>query len=217
MLQVGLTLLHIQVSHIFPLEFVLNSLALSRVEIITVEALYARDTNPVISLLAIEGVKALASSLQIIVSAQSNIYARQSALYGAWLCATCLGAVGMAFHHKLCNTLGGSFDMPHSETHTIILPHTLAYNAPKIPQVSKKLADVLPESNGDAIKGLNVLLGKLKVTKALKGYGLNEEDLNKAAKIVVSDPYWNPRVVEKGPIRELLRRAWAAEEARADL
>jgi alcohol dehydrogenase class IV len=182
-----------------------------------VEALYSRNTNPVISILAVEGVKALSSSLPTIVENPHDAAARRSALYGAWLCGTCLGAVGMALHHKLCHTLGGSFNMPHAETHTIILPHALAYNAPKVPEVMKKLADALPESGGDAITGLNVLLGKVKVSRALKDYGLKEDDIEKAAEIAVRNPYWNPRVVEKEPIMELLRRAWAGEPARADL
>ena len=183
----------------------------------TVEALYARNTNPIISLLAIEGIKALAAALPKIVESPSDIPSRQSALYGAWLCGTCLGAVGMSLHHKLCHTLGGSFNMPHAETHTIILPHALAYNAPAIPEVMKKLALALPGSDGNAIKGLNVLLERLKVKRGLKDFGLKEEDVDKAADIAVGNPYWNPRTIERGPIRELLRRAWAGEEARADL
>jgi len=107
--------------------------------------------------------------------------------------------------------------MPHAETHTIVLPHALAYNAPKIPGVMKQLADVLPESNGDAIHGLSMLLTKLKVKRALKEFGFKEDDVDKAADLAVANPYWNPREIEKGPIRELIRRAWAGEEARADL
>ncbi|KAE9366905.1 maleylacetate reductase [Stipitochalara longipes BDJ] len=182
-----------------------------------VEALYARNTNPIINLLALEGISALSTSLPDIVSDPSSLSARQKALYGAWLCGTCLGAVGMSLHHKLCHTLGGSFNMPHAETHTIILPHALAYNAPNIPEVMKKIAEVLPGSEGDAIKGLNLLLEKLRVKRGLKDFGFKEEDVDKAAEIAVSNPYWNPRPVEEKPIRELLRRAWAGEEARADL
>lgn len=107
--------------------------------------------------------------------------------------------------------------MPHAETHTIILPHALAYNAPAIPQVMKQLAEVLPGSEGDAIKGLNILLTKLGVKRGLKDFGFKEEDIDKAADIAVGNPYWNPRDIEKAPIRELIRRAWAGEEARADL
>jgi alcohol dehydrogenase class IV len=123
----------------------------------------------------------------------------------------------MALHHKLCHTLGGSFNMPHAETHTIILPHALAYNAPAVPAVMAKLADVLPESQGDAIRGLNILLMKLKVKRGLKEFGFKEEDIDRAADLAVANPYWNPREIQKAPIRELIRRAWAGEEARADL
>ncbi|RDL41765.1 Dehydroquinate synthase-like protein [Venustampulla echinocandica] len=182
-----------------------------------VEALYSRNANPIISLLAIEGIKQLSTSLPKIVTSPSDLVSRQSALYGAWLCGTCLGAVGMSLHHKLCHTLGGSFNMPHAETHTIILPHALAYNAPALPEVMKSLAGALPDSDGDAIVGLNRLLQSLKVKRGLKDLGFKEEQIDLAAQIAVGNPYWNPRPVEIGPIRELLRRAWAGEDARADL
>lgn len=106
--------------------------------------------------------------------------------------------------------------MPHSETHTIILPHVLVYNAPNIPKVMERLAKVLPRSGGNAIEGLNVLLRKIGVSRALKDYGLKEEDIDRAVSIAISNPYWNPRAVERKPLRELLRRAWAGEDERAD-
>ena len=201
--------LHPSVPHIKYSTWLIHPLA--------VEALYAQNRNPITSRLALEGIKALASSLPTIVSSSSDIPARQHALYGAWLSGICLGSVGMSLHHKLCHTLGGSFNMPHAETHTIILPHALAYNAPKIPDEMKKLAEVLPGSGGDAVAGLNVLLQRLQVKRGLKDFGFKEEDLDKAAEIAVEKPYWNPRPVEKEKIRELFRRAWAGEEARADL
>ncbi|PKS10909.1 hypothetical protein jhhlp_002667 [Lomentospora prolificans] len=182
-----------------------------------VEALYAQNTNPIINMFAQEGVKSLAAALPEIIKDPSAQAARSSALYGAWLCGVCLGNVGMSLHHKLCHTLGGSFNLPHAETHTIVLPHALSYNAPKVPQAMKKLAEVLPESDGDAVKGLNVLLDKLQVKRGLKELGMKEEDIDKAADIAVSKPYWNPREVEREAVRELIRRAWAGEPARADL
>lgn len=182
-----------------------------------VEALYARNTNPIINLLALEGIKALSSSLPELVSDPSSPSARSSALYGAWLCGICLGNVGMALHHKLCHTLGGSFNLPHAETHTIVLPHAIAYNAPAMPEVMAKLADALPGSEGDAIRGLNLLLERLGVKRGLKEFGMREEDVDKAVEIALGNPYWNVRAVEKGPLRETIRRCWAGEEARADL
>jgi maleylacetate reductase len=82
-----------------------------------VEALYARDRNPLVSLMALEGLAALVSALPRIVVEPGDRRAREDALYGAWLCGMCLGAVGMALHHKLCHTLGGTFDLPHAATH----------------------------------------------------------------------------------------------------
>jgi alcohol dehydrogenase class IV len=183
-----------------------------------VEALYATNANPVISLLALEGIRALATALPQIVADPMNSEARQLALYGAWLCGTCLGSVGMSLHHKLCHTLGGSFNLPHAQTHTIVLPHALAYNFPGLREdVQKRLGDAFPESNGDPVRGLNVLLEKLGVERALKAYGMKEEDIDKAADLAVANPYANPRKVVREEIREVIRRAWAGEPAKQDL
>lgn len=184
-----------------------------------VEALYAENTNPIVNLLAIEGIKSLATALPEIVGNPESPpkSARATALYGAWLCGTCLGNVGMSLHHKLCHALGGSFNLPHAQTHTVILPHALSYNAPEIPEVMDTLAKALPGSNGDAVQGLNVLLSGLKVERSLKAFGMREEDIDKATDIALSKPYYNPRKVERTAIRELIRRAWAGEDARADL
>ncbi|EMR64947.1 putative maleylacetate reductase protein [Eutypa lata UCREL1] len=158
-----------------------------------VEALYARNGNPIINLLAKEGIRALSLALPDLTKDPQSPNARSSALYG------------------------GSFNLPHSETHTIILPHALAYNAPKVPQAMAMLAEALPESDGNAVRGLNALLSKLNVPRALKDLGMKESDIQKAADIASSSSYWNPRELESDLIRELIRRAWAGEDARADL
>jgi alcohol dehydrogenase class IV len=181
-----------------------------------IEALYAKNTNPIISLLACEGVKALAESLPQIVSEPSSKPARERALYGAWLCGTCLGSTSMALHHKLCHTLGGSFGLKHAETHTVVLPHALSYNAPAIPELMTKLATLFPDSQGDALKGLDLLLGRLNAPRALKDLGMEERDIDIAADIAMSNEYPNPRNLEREPIRELIRRAWSGESARVE-
>ncbi|KZM22437.1 uncharacterized protein EKO05_0000093 [Ascochyta rabiei] len=182
-----------------------------------VEALYAPDTNPVIRLLAKEGIHALAKSLPVIVADGANLSARSTALYGAWLCGQCLGSTTMSLHHKLCHVLGGLFNLPHAETHTIMLPHTVAYNAPAIPEASRDMIDVLPGADGDCVRGLNKLIDGLGMGKALRDYGMKEEDVEKAADYALRNPYANPRPIVLEKIRELIRRAWAGEEARSDL
>lgn len=182
-----------------------------------VEALYAWNGNPIINLWAQEGIRAIATALPKLMADPQNKEARSSTLYGAWLCATCLGSAGMSLHHKLCHTLSGKFDLPHAETHTIILPHALAYNAPKVPKAMEILAQCIPESDGDAIHGLNVLLIKLGVKRGLRDLGMREEDVERAAETAVSKPYWNPRAIDRDTMRQLLQRAWAGDVARADI
>lgn len=183
-----------------------------------IEALYSPSGNPIITLLALECIRCLAIALPALQENPHDLTARTSAQYGAWLGGLCLGSVGMCLHHKLCHTLGGSFNMPHAETHTVVLPHAIAYNSTHIPpQVMASLATVLPESNGDAVAGLNALLHKLKVERSLRAFGFREADIETAAEIATSKSYPNPRPVERAPMIELIRRVWAGEPAKADL
>jgi maleylacetate reductase len=179
-----------------------------------VEALYARDRNPIISLMAEEGIAALARSLPRIVINGRDGDARADALYGAWLCGICLGTVGMALHHKLCHTLGGSFDLPHAQTHTIVLPHAVAYNTPAAPEAMAKVARALGVA--DAARGLFALSGRLGAKRALKDFGMPEDGIDRAADLAVENPYWNPRPIERDAIRRLIARAWAGEPPAAE-
>ncbi|UPK00990.1 maleylacetate reductase [Bradyrhizobium sp. 170] len=174
-----------------------------------VEALYARDRNPVISLMAQEGIGTLANALPIICDQPNDKTARTDALYGAWLCGICLGAVGMALHHKLCHTLGGSFSLPHAETHTVILPHALAYNAPAAPEAMTRIAAALGVP--DAALGLHDLALKLAAPASLREIGMPESGIDQAADLAVKNPYWNPRPIEREAIRELIARAWRGD------
>ncbi|OAP56586.1 hypothetical protein AYL99_08698 [Fonsecaea erecta] len=186
-----------------------------------VEALYARQANPITSHLAQEGIRALVTALPSIAVDPNALSARSLALYGAFLSGTCLGSVDMSLHHKICHVLGGNFNLPHGELHTLVLPHALAYNAPKISNVLRILADILPENKetgGDAIQSLNVFMAQLPIPRGgMQEFGMREEHIDVAAELVVSQPYWNPRQVEQEGVQELIRRVWAGEEARADL
>jgi maleylacetate reductase len=172
-----------------------------------VEALYACEANPVITLMAEEGIAALARALPVIVPSPKDREARSDALYGAWLCGICLGSVGMALHHKLCHTLGGTFDLPHSETHTAVLPHAVAYNAPAAPDAMRRVARAL--GVGEAAGGLYDLASKLGAKMALRDLGMPESGIDRAADLALQNPYFNPRPLERDAIRSVIRNAWA--------
>jgi maleylacetate reductase len=171
-----------------------------------VEALYSKDANPIISMIAEEGIRALAAGLPVVVKEPANLDARSNALYGAWLGGVSLGAVGMALHHKLCHTLGGSFNLPHAETHTVVLPHATAYTAPAAPQAMSRIAAALGTSS--ASQGLYDLAASLGAPTSLAALGLKADDLDKAADIAVQNPYYNPRPITREGIRALLEDAF---------
>ena len=171
-----------------------------------VEALYAENANPVISLMAEEGIRTLARSLPRIAADLGDLDARGDALYGAWLAGISLGAVGMALHHKLCHTLGGSFNLPHAETHTIVLPHAVAYNSEAAPEAMRRIARAL--GGKEPATGLYDLAAAIGAPLALKEIGLREQDLDQAAEIATRNPYYNPRPVSRDGIRRLLEDAF---------
>ena len=117
-----------------------------------------------------------------------------------------LGNVGMALHHKLCHTLGGSFNLPHAEVHTVVLPQAIAYNAPAIPEALARMGRALGSSTPAA--ALYDLARDNGAPYALRDIGMKAVDLDKAADIAASNPYWNPRPVERAAIRELLQNAF---------
>jgi alcohol dehydrogenase class IV len=171
-----------------------------------VEALYAKDGNPVTSMLAEQGIAALARALPLIAADPQHVEARTDALFGAWACGNCLGTVGMALHHKLCHALGGSFDLPHAQTHTVILPHAAAFNQGAAPKAMERVARALGADKAAA--GLFDLAASLGAPTSLKEIGMSESDLDKAADIATSAPYWNPRPVDREAIRALLDDAY---------
>ncbi|WBY01254.1 maleylacetate reductase [Ramlibacter tataouinensis] len=173
------------------------------------EGLYAADGNPVMDLMAQEGIRATAAALPLLANGTDDERrpARADALYGAWLCGTVLGSVVMGLHHKLCHTLGGSFDLPHAETHTVMLPHTLAYNASHAPQALARIAGALgaPGNAPEAIFRLQQATG---APTSLRELGMPESGLDRVAELAVQTPYPNPRPLERGALRALLQRAY---------
>ena len=178
-----------------------------------VEALYAIDGNPIIAMMAEEGIRALAASLPNVVNDPSDAAARGEALYGAWLAGTALNGVSMAIHHKLCHTLGGTFNLPHAETHTVILPYATAYNRDAAPEAMARIRRALGKfDTGDAAGGILALSKAIGAKTSLAAIGMPADGLDRAADLAVQNPYYNPRPIERAAVRELLERAYAGRE-----
>ncbi|MFC8519388.1 maleylacetate reductase [Streptomyces sp. NPDC057257] len=175
-----------------------------------VEALYAPDASPVVDLMAEEGVRALATALPDVVADGADLDARARAQYGAWLCGACLGATTMSLHHKLCHALGGTFDLPHAPTHTVVLPHVLAYNQDAAPKAVAALGRALG-TPADPATHLWDLAGRLGAPRSLRELGMAESDVDRIVRLALADPYANPREVTAEGLGRLLCAAWSGQ------
>jgi maleylacetate reductase len=171
-----------------------------------VEALYAHDANPVSLLFAEEGIRALASALPRVVAAPADLEARGEALYGAWLAGASFATTSLGLHHKLCHVLGGAFNLPHAETHSIVLPHAVRYNRDAAPDAMCRIARVLGAQ--DAADALYDLETKLGLRMKLAEIGMPADGLARAAKMATESPYPNPRPPEYQGVLGVLQDAY---------
>ena len=170
------------------------------------EALYAPDGSPITMLWAEEGIRRLAHALPKVIENPTDLAARSDCQYGAALCGAVLGLITMGLHHKLSHTLGGSFDLPHAEVHSIVLPYVLRYNAQAVPEAMSRIASALGAE--DAAEGVARLRARLGVPSSLREIGMLESDLDSAARLATEAPYPNPRPYDTAQVRALLEDAY---------
>lgn len=169
------------------------------------EALYAPDRNPVVAAMVRDALPAFRDALPVVVANPQDRDARAEVLYAAWCCSTALGYVAMALHHKLAHTLGGSFNTPHAETHTVLLPYTTAFNAVAAGRELVPIAETFGGPAGQALWDFGTRTG---APQRLSDLGMQESDIDRAADLATRAPYPNPRPFTRDDIRNLLQAAW---------
>ncbi len=166
----------------------------------------ASEPNPIISALASDAIRALAGSLATVVTEPHNLEARTQALYGACLAGAALGTGVTSLHHRLCHTLGGSFNTPHADTHAILLAYSVAYNSAAVPEGTRRVAEAMGVA--DAAQGIYDLVRQVSQKTNLQHIGLTAADLDEAAAIATATPCSNPAEVTRTSVRELLEHAY---------
>jgi alcohol dehydrogenase class IV len=170
-----------------------------------VESLYSKETNPLIQHYAAEGIRSLSHALLEIKQNPESLSARTSAQYGAWLCAMCLGSTKMGLHHKMCHAIGGALNLSHAETHTVVLPRALAYNAPAVPKALQIIGEALPFGDGDAVGGLHMLVEELGLPNGLCEIGMKESDVDVVVEQIMGSGLENPVPLELEKVERLTR------------
>ena len=105
--------------------------------------------------------------------------------------------------------LGGTFDLPHAETHAVVLPHVLAFNAPAVPEALAALCRALDVP--DPVRELHELGERLGIPRSLADLGLAAADVDRAVDVALGAPYANPRPASTGDLCAVLHAAWAGE------
>jgi alcohol dehydrogenase class IV len=174
-----------------------------------VEALYAPGANPVCSVLAGEGIRALAHGIKAVVAEPGEVGGRSLTLYGAYLAGVCLAGAGTALHHRICHVLGGAFDLPHAELHTVVLPQVVAFLEPAAqPQLQRAVEALDLRRTSELAGALFDLAQQTGAPSALSQIGLGEPDLDEATNLVLaSDPPTQPRPIDRDELSALLSAA----------
>jgi maleylacetate reductase len=176
-----------------------------------VEGLYAPSVSPVLAAQAEEGVRALAHALPRVAADPADLEARGDALYGAWLAGWILGTCGMGVHHKICHTLGGSYDLPHAPSHSAVIAYATQYNQDSAPEAMRAVVRAFAAAGRPASSAASAvweLARDIGAPTSLQSIGFDAASIDEAAAIVVAGAPTNPRPVDLDGVRSLLSAAY---------
>ena len=170
-----------------------------------VEALWAPDATAVTDALATEAAEGILTGLPPVLDDPADLTARGRLQSAAWLAGLCLAGTRMGLHHQLAHVLGGAFDLPHAELHSVLLAHVMAFNLPAAPSASARLGRV---TGGDPVAAVAELARAHDGPTTLGALGVPRDELHAIAERVLEQPYPNPRPLDVASVAELLEAAW---------
>jgi maleylacetate reductase len=165
-------------------------------------ALWAPHRDPLTSALAVDALRTAAASLPALVDDPADVQARSGLQYAAFLAGTALGRAGTGLQHRICHELGGRLNLPHADTHAVVLPHVVALNGPAGPDWTARVAPFL---GPDPAVGLWELARRSGVPTDLARLGADDRVVRDVAGSVAHTP--NPEPVDAVVLATLLERA----------
>lgn len=188
-----------------------------------VDGFWAPRADPINRALGAEGVRALVPGLRGLAADEGDLAAREQTLFGAYLAAVAFASAGSGMHHKICHTLGGAYNLPHAEMHSVVLPYVASFNMPAAPDAERRVAEALglggagsagssnrTDASPSAAAGLLALKNELGAPASLAELGMREQDIAEAAELsLAAIPPSNPREVTLESLTSLIRDAWA--------
>jgi alcohol dehydrogenase len=146
-----------------------------------VEALTSRKAHPAIDLYALEGIRLVGRFLARAVADGGDREARAglslASLYGGF----CLGPVNTTAGHAVAYPLGTRHHIAHGLACALVFPHTLAFNAPAVPEKTALILDALGLSSageeGAMHEAAYAFCSRLGIEMRLSRLGVPEDDL----------------------------------------
>jgi alcohol dehydrogenase class IV len=174
-----------------------------------VEALWAPDATAVSDALATEAIDGILRTLPEVLADPAGLPGRGRLQAAGWLAGMCLAQTRMGLHHQLAHVLGGAFDLPHAELHTMLLAHVMAFDLPAAPAAADRLARIAGPDPVAVVWGL--ARGHRGAT-TLAALGVPRGELRSIAERVVARPYPNPRPLDVDAVAALLDAAWSGAD-----
>jgi maleylacetate reductase len=174
------------------------------------EAMWADNADPITDVLALDGARRLHRHLPAAYES-TEMGPRGQVLIAACLAGIALGTVGTSFHHALCHLLGGMFDVPHAETHAIVLPYAISYLQPTVPEAAARLADAMDTEPDLLARHVWTLARSVGTPQGLQAIGITERQIDLAATAAVERKLNSPRPLEHDALHAVLHRAWTGQ------
>ncbi|GAB2556670.1 maleylacetate reductase [Kribbella endophytica] len=174
-----------------------------------VEATWTVKADPITEITAVEGARALHDGLLAVIEDRNDLDARGNLLYGASLAGSALASAGTGLHHKLCHLLGGTYGLPHAETHAAVLPQVTHLNAAAVPRAKSRLESAIQAE--DLATGLYDFFSTTGVPTSLRALGLTEQQAREAARQFAATNPVNIVPVDEATLTDLLLAAWSGE------
>jgi maleylacetate reductase len=148
--------------------------------------LCGEQSTPIGCLVAREAISILHSGLRRLIddAGDRNVLARL--LYGSCLAGMALATARTGLHHRICHVLGGMYNLPHAETHAVVLPYSMALQTGIDPIGSAAVALALGVEN--AAQAFYELLQVAGGRRSLRELGLSADDIDAAAAAVAGTP-----------------------------
>ncbi|MCX4244271.1 iron-containing alcohol dehydrogenase [Paraliomyxa miuraensis] len=167
-----------------------------------VDALYASTTSARLQAMAASAITRLAVNLPRACDEPDNLEVRANVMRGAYQAGTVHGSASTALHHQLARSVAGDLGLPYPDTHTVLLPHVVAFNA----SIARRATQALGRALGsrDPSASLFDLALIVDAPTRLDRLGLTAERVRETALKVAAARFDNPRRPTAAQLESLL-------------